>query len=452
MRIHFIAIGGSVMHQLAIALYRKGYQVTGSDDELFEPAATNLLEEAIMPPSAGWYPEKITTDIDAVILGMHAKEDNPELKKAREAGLKIFSFPEYIYKESEHKKRVAIGGSHGKTSTTAMVMHVLKDAGIDFDYLVGARLEGFDQSVRVTTAPLIVCEADEYPASIIEKRPKFHFLCPHIAVITGIAWDHINVFPTFDFYLDQFRIFIEKIEKEGVLIYNETDEVLKKLVTANKRTDIRYIPYGLPAYFIEDGVTSVMIGKEKTTLKVFGNHNLLNLQAAHAVCKELAVNDGNFAGSIAGFTGASKRLELMADNAKYTVFRDFAHAPSKVMASINAVKQQFPQRKLVAILELHTFSSLNEKFMNEYSGAMENADEAIVFYSKHALELKRMPGLPAERVRQGFNKSNLEVITERKNLEERLANTDTGNRNKTNFLFMSSGNYDGMDILKFFSR
>jgi UDP-N-acetylmuramate: L-alanyl-gamma-D-glutamyl-meso-diaminopimelate ligase len=444
MRIHFIAIGGSVMHQLAIALSRKGYHVTGSDDEIFEPASTNLKNEGIMPPEPGWQPAKITGDIDAVILGMHAKEDNPELKKARETGLKIFSFPEYIYTESEHKKRVAIGGSHGKTSTTAMVMHVLKDAGINFDYLVGARLEGFNQSVRITNAPVIVCEADEYPASVIEKRPKFHFLFPHIAVITGIAWDHINVFPTFDFYLSQFKIFIEKIEKGGVLIYNETDEILKKLVTANERSDIRYIPYGLPDYFIEDGITSVMIGKEKADLKIFGNHNLLNLQAAYEVCSELNVNGINFARSIAAFTGASKRLEVLVQAAAYTVFRDFAHAPSKVMASIHAVKQQFPQRKLVAVLELHTFSSLNEKFMNEYSGAMDNADEGIIFYSKHALELKRMPPLDPQSVIRGFNKSNLEVFTDKKRLEERLGNINCSN---TNFLFMSSGNYDGMDIL-----
>jgi UDP-N-acetylmuramate: L-alanyl-gamma-D-glutamyl-meso-diaminopimelate ligase len=277
MRIHFIAIGGSVMHQLAIALKHKGYSITGSDDEIFEPALANLKQEGLSPAEPGWYPEKITADIDAVILGMHAKDDNPELKKARELHLAIFSFPEYIYKESENKTRVAIGGSHGKTSTTAMIMHVLQIAKLDFDYLVGARLEGFGQSVRITNAPLIVCEADEYPASAIEKRPKFHFLFPHIAVLTGIAWDHINVFPTVDFYLEQFTIFIHKIEKNGVLIYNETDDVLKKLIEENKRDDIRYIPYQLPTHCIENGVTSVMIGKEKTSLKVFGNHNLLNL-------------------------------------------------------------------------------------------------------------------------------------------------------------------------------
>jgi UDP-N-acetylmuramate: L-alanyl-gamma-D-glutamyl-meso-diaminopimelate ligase len=445
MRIHFIAIGGSVMHQLAIALNRKNYHVTGSDDEIFEPASANLKKEGIMPAEAGWHLENITKDIDAVILGMHAKEDNPELIKARELGLKIYSFPEYIFKESEHKKRVAIGGSHGKTSTTAMIMHVLHFVKFDFDYLVGARLDGFDQSVRITDAPLIVCEADEYPASVIEKRPKFHFLFPHIAVITGIAWDHINVFPTFDFYLEQFKIFIEKIEKGGVLTYNETDSVLKKLVFDNKRNDIRYIPYGLPDYGIHDGITNVMIGKENTGLKIFGNHNLLNLQAAFNVCKELGIKDPDFAKAISFFTGASKRLELLAETEEYNIYRDFAHAPSKVKASINAVKQQFPQRKLVAILELHTFSSLNEKFMHEYSGAMDNADEGIIFYSKHALELKRMPPLNPQSVIEGFNKPNLIVITEKKYLEEKLSSINPSN---TNFLFMSSGNYEGIDILK----
>jgi UDP-N-acetylmuramate: L-alanyl-gamma-D-glutamyl-meso-diaminopimelate ligase len=445
MRIHFIAIGGSVMHQLAIALHRKEYNVSGSDDEIFEPASSYLKKEGIMPANTGWYPEKITKDIDAIILGMHAKADNPELVKAREMGLKIFSFPEYIYKESENKKRVAVGGSHGKTSTTAMIMHVLQQAKVDFDYLVGARLEGFDQSVRITDAPLIVCEADEYPASVIEKRPKFHFLFPHIAILTGIAWDHINVFPTFDFYLDQFKIFVEKIEKDGVLIYNETDPVLKKLVLDTRRKDIRYLPYGLPAFFIVDGLTSVTIGKEKTALQIFGNHNLLNLQAALLVCKELGLSDIEFAKGIAQFKGASKRLELLASTDQYNVYRDFAHAPSKVVASINAVKQQFPERKLVAVLELHTFSSLNKNFMNEYAGAMDNADVAIVFYSNHALELKRMPALAPQSVIDGFKKESLVVITDKKELEKQLESMPTSG---TNFLFMSSGNYEGMNILE----
>ena len=445
MRIHFISIGGSVMHQLAIALKHKGYQITGSDDEIFEPAASNLKNEKIFPGKIGWFPENITRDIDAIILGMHAKEDNPELKKARELGLKIFSFPEYIYHESLHKKRIAVGGSHGKTTTTAMIMHVLKYAGLDFDYLVGARLDGFEQSVKITDAPIIVCEADEYPASTIEKRPKFHFLFPHIAVITGIAWDHINVFPTFDFYLEQFVIFINKIEKNGILIYNETDEVLKNLVEKNHRKDISYIPYGLPQHAIENGITTVMVGKEKTSLTVFGNHNLLNLQAAYFVVRQLEIGDTVFSQAISSFAGAAKRLELIAQKKDGNIYRDFAHAPSKVKASIDAVKEQFPNRRLMAILELHTFSSLNIDFMAQYKGAMDKADEAIVFYSNHALELKRMKPLDPESVKNGFQKQNLSVITERKKLEEKLENEALDN---TNFLFMSSGNYDGMDILK----
>jgi len=450
MHVHFIAIGGSVMHQLAIALRRKGYIVSGSDDEIFEPAKANLKKEGILPAETGWFPEKINKDIDAVILGMHAKEDNPEIQKAKELGLKIYSFPEYIYKESKDKIRVAIGGSHGKTSTTSMVMHVLKSAGKDFDYLVGARLLGFDQSVNITDAPVIICEADEYPASVIEKRPKFHFLYPHIAVITGIAWDHINVFPTFDFYLEQFKIFIDKIEANGVLIYNESDEVLKKLVNENKRADIKYEPYRLPTYFIEDGKTEVIIdGIKSMPLKVFGNHNLLNLHAAYLVCNELGVVAEVFIKAITDFAGAAKRLEVLVENKKYNIYRDFAHAPSKVKATIEAVKQQFPDRKLIAVLELHTYSSLNENFMKEYEGAMNDADTAIVFYSSHALELKRMPELPKEKVKQGFAKENLQVINKREALEQILHNENYTN---ANLLLMSSGNYDGMDILKIVNK
>jgi UDP-N-acetylmuramate: L-alanyl-gamma-D-glutamyl-meso-diaminopimelate ligase len=444
MRIHFISIGGSVMHQLAIALKSKGYVVSGSDDEIFEPAASNLKENGILPEKTGWFVENISENLDAIILGMHAKQDNPELEKALELGLKIFSFPEYIFHESLHKKRVAIGGSHGKTTTTAMIMHVLQNSDFDFDYLVGARLEGFERSVKITDAPVIVCEADEYPASTIEKRPKFHFLFPHIAVITGIAWDHINVFPTFDFYLEQFVIFINKIEKNGFLIYNETDEILKKLVQENYRKDIRIIGYQLPQHAIENGITTVLIEEEKTELKVFGNHNLLNLQAAWLVCRELGVDEQIFAKNISTFEGAAKRLELIAEKNGGNIYRDFAHAPSKVKASINAVKQQVPEKKLVAILELHTFSSLNKDFMNQYKGAMDQADEAIVFYSKHALDLKRMQFLEPQVVKNGFEKQNLEVITERKILEKKLKQYHFNN---TNFLFMSSGNYDGMDIL-----
>jgi UDP-N-acetylmuramate: L-alanyl-gamma-D-glutamyl-meso-diaminopimelate ligase len=449
MKVHFISIGGSVMHQLAIALHRKGYQVTGTDDEIFEPSKSNLQLEGILPTSMGWQPNLITQDLDAVILGMHARNDNPELQKALELGLKIFSFPEYIYHESQQKQRIVVGGSHGKTTTTSMIMHVLSNLHFNFDYLVGAKLNGFDQSVNITNAPVIVCEGDEYPASAIEKRPKFHFLFPHIAILTGIAWDHINVFPTFEFYLEQFRIFIAKIQSGGLLIYNSSDNVLDQLVKECYRSDIRYQPYEVPFHVILDGNTSVTIDGCTGNLKVFGNHNLMNLFAAFYACKEIGVTAKDFVKAIADFTGASKRLELLASNENINVYRDFAHAPSKVKATIEAVKQQYPNRKLVGILELHTFSSLNEKFMNEYNGALSKADVAIVFYSKHALELKRLPDLPVDKIRDGFNQPGLLVMSEKKQLEDWLLKNDFTN---SNIVLMSSGNYDGLDMLTFAER
>lgn len=434
------------MHQLAIALHKKGYKVTGTDDEIFEPARSNLAAEGLLPAAIGWQPSMITPDIDAVILGMHAKSDNPEMLEAQRLGLTIYSFPEYIYHESRQKKRVVVGGSHGKTTTTSMIMHVLRAMHQDFDYLVGARLEGFAQSVNITDAPVIVCEGDEYPASAIERKPKFHFLFPHVAILTGIAWDHINVFPTFAFYLEQFVIFINKIEPGGVLIYNASDEVLNKLVEDNRRSDIRYQPYGVPPHTITDGRTSVTIDGATGPLRVFGNHNLMNLYAAYYACKELGVSAEDFVKAIAGFTGAAKRLELLASSSSTNVYRDFAHAPSKVKATIEAVKQQYPNRRLVGILELHTFSSLNEQFMNEYKGAMDKADVAIVFYSRHALELKRMPFLPAEKVYEGFGKEGLVVMNDKETLWKWLQDQSFTD---SNLVLMSSGNYDGLDMLTF---
>lgn len=445
MRIHFISIGGSVMHQLAIALKRKGYDVSGSDDDIFEPARTNLEQNGLLPSQTGWFPSNIKPDIDAIILGMHAREDNPELIRARELNLNIYSFPEYIYQESLQKTRVAIGGSHGKTTTTSMIMHVLQEANVNFDYLVGAKLAGFEQSVRITDAPIIVCEADEYPASAIKRQPKFHFLYPHIAVLTGIAWDHINVFPTFANYLEQFQIFINKIESGGVLIFNKADSELNQLIVQNKRSDIRYIPYTVPSHTIRNGRTEATFGEETVLLSVFGEHNLLNLQAAYLVCKELNLNDVTFAQAIRNFKGAAKRLEIAFRNEETIVYRDFAHAPSKVKASINAVKEQFPERKLTAILELHTYSSLNEEFLPQYTGAMEKADVAIVFYSEHALAVKRMKAPEEEKIRQGFQKEGLKVIHAREQLENALANSSLHSHN---FLFMSSGTFEGFSIEK----
>ncbi|WP_153800726.1 UDP-N-acetylmuramate--L-alanine ligase [Foetidibacter luteolus] len=442
-KVHFTSVGGSVMHQLAIALKKKGYDVSGTDDEIFEPAKSNLEKEGLLPATIGWDASQIIPQLDAVILGMHAKADNPEILKAKELGLKIYSFPEYIYQESTGKTRIVVGGSHGKTTTTSMIMHVLRNTGKQFDYLVGARLEGFEQSVNITDAPVIVCEGDEYPASVIEKRPKFHFLFPHVAIITGIAWDHINVFPTFDNYLEQFRIFIDKIVPGGLLIYNETDAVLKQLVETHNREDIRYQPYGVPVHQITNGTTTVEIGAAKSTLKVFGNHNLLNLHAAWYACKDLGLRPQDFLSAISSFTGAAKRLELLANSPGVNVYRDFAHAPSKLTATIEAVKQQYPNRKLVAVFELHTFSSLNEAFMKEYKGSMDKADVAAVFFSRHALELKRMPDLPKEKVADGFAKPGLAVITDKNELNAWLQHQDYTN---SNLLLMSSGNYDGLDV------
>ncbi len=437
------------MHQLAIALKRKRYQISGSDDEIFEPAKSNLAAEGLLPQREGWFPQNIHPNLDAVILGMHAKEDNPELQKAKELGLPIYSFPEYIFQESREKTRVVVGGSHGKTTTTSMIMHVLKEAQKPFDYLVGARLEGFSQSVAITDAPVIVCEGDEYPASALEKRPKFHFLFPHIAVLTGIAWDHINVFPTFEFYLEQFVIFISKIESGGHLIYNETDQVLAALVEKHRRSDLHYHPYGVPAHSINQGVTRLTMDGNETELRVFGAHNLLNLQAAWLVVQQLGMDVKTFVKAIGSFAGASRRLELLAQNASTVVYRDFAHAPSKVKATIEAARAQFPHKKLMGVLELHTYSSLNEAFLQEYNGALNAADEAVVFYSQHALELKRLPPLKKEAVTAGFAKDDLEVINDREALVSWLAGRQYSD---SVLLFMSSGNYDGFDVAAFAAK
>lgn len=434
------------MHQLAIALHKKGHKITGSDDEIFDPARGNLAKEGLLPTSIGWNSDLITNNLDAVILGMHARENNPELIKAQELALPIYSFPEYIYRESLHKQRIVVGGSHGKTTTTAMIMHALKKCGRDFDFLVGAKLNGFDQSVRITDAPLLICEGDEYPASPIVKKPKFHFLFPHIAIITGIAWDHINVFPTFDIYLEQFAIFIDKIESGGTLIYNQSDPILNQLVQSNPREDIHYQPYHLPQHSINTGITHITLEDASGNLQVFGEHNLLNLQAAWLVCKQLGLSAAEFLQAMQDFTGASKRLELMAANSNTRVYRDFAHAPSKVTATLQALRKQFPQQTLIAVLELHTYSSLNENFLHEYKQSMDGADKAAVFYAAHALELKKLPPLSAEKVLSGFDRADLQVFNQPNQLLIWLTQQDYQN---SIVLLMSSGNFDGADMLTF---
>jgi len=445
MRIHFIAIGGSAMHNMAIALHKKGFEVTGSDDVLFEPSVSRLSRYGRLPENNGWYPEKITPDIDAIILGMHARADNPELLKAQELGLKIFSYPEYIYEHSKDKLRVVIGGSHGKTTITSMILHVLKNTGKDFDYLVGAQLEGFDTMVKLTDeAQIIVIEGDEYLSSAIDRRPKFHLYKANVGVISGIAWDHINVFPTFENYTDQFRLFIETIQPNGKLIYSETDEVLNDVVKKDQ-SDVEKLPYHLPDYNIKYGITNIINGQKVYPLQVFGEHNLLNIEAARLVCESLGISPDDFYTQISSFKGAARRLELMGKNRTSNFFKDFAHSPSKLKATIHAVRSQFPDRKLVSCIELHTFSSLNKDFLGEYAHAMDEADEAIVFIDKKTFEQKKMEPYPAETVKDAFSRADIMFYNDPSILEKHLENIAIDN---TNLLMMSSGNFGGIDLQK----
>lgn len=443
MKIHFIAIGGSAMHNLAIALSRKGYEITGSDDEIFEPSRSRLAAHGILPEEEGWHPEKLSGEIDAVILGMHARGDNPELLRAQELGLPVFSYPEYLYEHSKNKKRIVIGGSHGKTTITSMIMHVLRDQGIQFDYMVGAQVEGFDVMVSLSEeADFMIFEGDEYLTSPIDPRPKFHLYKPHIAVISGIAWDHINVFPTFENYVEQFRIFTDLIEPEGSLIYDEKDEQVKQ-VALRTRKDIKLLPYTLPDHFISNGITFLRDKGEDIRLNIFGKHNLLNISAAKLVCYSLGIAERDFYQSIRTFKGAAKRLELVLESKESSIFKDFAHSPSKLKATVDAMKQQYPGRKLVACLELHTFSSLNAKFLPLYEGCMNSADMGIVYYNPHTVELKRLSYISPEDIRGAFKAPALQVFTDSKALVAFLTSKKWEN---TNLLMMSSGNFDGIDI------
>ncbi|WP_419803248.1 UDP-N-acetylmuramate--L-alanine ligase [Mucilaginibacter sp.] len=445
MKVHFIAMGGSAMHNLAIALHKKGFEVTGSDDVFTEPSKSRLDKFGLLPVLSGWFPEKIISGLDAVILGMHAKQDNPELLEAQQKGIKIYSYPEYVYEQSKDKKRIVIGGSHGKTTITSMILHVLKEASFKFDYLVGAQLEGFDTMVQLTDAPLIVIEGDEYLASPIDRRPKFHLYQANIGLISGIAWDHINVFPTFESYLQQFAVFIDTIIANGELIYCEQDRILKKLVTDNT-SNVQKIAYSSPEYTIDNGVTSIIYQQKKYPLKVFGGHNLLNMEAAKTVCKSLGIEEENFYKAMATFKGAAKRLELIGSNLQTNVYKDFAHSPSKLSATINAVKQQFPNRKLIACIELHTFSSLNKTFLQEYKSTMDDADQAIVFIDNHVLVQKNMEPYSAQQVKEAFNNEDIIFFDQAEDLFAHLKNLNYKN---TNLLLMSSGTFAGTDLTGF---
>lgn len=443
MRTHFIAIGGAAMHNLALALHNKGYQVTGSDDAIFEPSKSRLEKNGLLPTEMGWFPEKITADIEAVILGMHAKADNPELLKAQELGLKIYSYPEFLYEQSKTKTRVVIGGSHGKTTITSMILHVMHYHNIEVDYMVGAQLEGFDTMVHLTHEnDFIVLEGDEYLSSPIDRRPKFHLYQPNIALLSGIAWDHINVFPTFENYVEQFEIFVNQITKGGILVYNEEDETVKK-VAEESINAIRKIPYQTPSYSVENGVTLLDTPEGQMPIEVFGAHNLNNLAGAKWICQNMGVDEADFYEAIASFKGASKRLEKIAEGKGKVAYKDFAHSPSKVSATTKAVKNQYPDRKLIACLELHTYSSLNAEFLKEYQGALDAADVAVVFYSPDAVKIKQLEEVTYEQIAQSFQRDDLIIYTNPADFKNFLFSQNLDN---SALLLMSSGNYGGLNF------
>ncbi|MGE0566449.1 MAG: UDP-N-acetylmuramate--L-alanine ligase [Bacteroidia bacterium] len=444
-KIHLIAIGGSAMHNLALSLHHKGLIVTGSDDEINEPSKSRLAKYNLLPEKIGWYPEKITSDINKVILGMHAREDNPELIRAKELGIPVFSYPEFLYEVTKEKKRIVIGGSHGKTSITAMILHVFKKCGIDTDYMVGAQLEGFDTMVKLTNeAPIAVFEGDEYLASPIDRRSKFHLYHPNIAVISGIAWDHINVFPTFEIYKKQFGVFIDLIEENGQIIYCENDENVVEMVNNHgNNNNVQKIPYSVPPHEITNGITNLKTASGNVPLEIFGEHNLMNLMAAKEVCNLVGINDKAFYDAIGSFKGAAKRLEPVYRSANFSFFKDFAHSPSKLKATTQSVKKQFPDKKLIACMELHTFSSLNENFLNEYNGSMKEADEAIVYFNPKTIAHKKLKAISIDDVKKAFSDPRIIVFTESDELVKYLK---MENWNNKVLLMMSSGNFDGIDF------
>ncbi|MBT2162419.1 UDP-N-acetylmuramate--L-alanine ligase [Zobellia barbeyronii] len=445
MQIHFIAIGGSAMHNLALALAHKGDVVTGSDDVIFEPSKSRLEKKGLLPESFGWYPEKINESLDAVILGMHAKADNPELLKAQELGIKIYSYPEFLYEHAKDKTRVVIGGSHGKTTITSMILHVLNYHEKEVDFMVGAQLEGFERMVHLTEDnDFMILEGDEYLSSPIDRRPKFHLYKPNIALLSGIAWDHINVFPTFEFYVEQFQIFVDSIVKGGSITYNEEDPEVKKVVEASENA-IRKLPYTTPEYTIEDGTTLLETPEGPMPIEVFGKHNLSNLAGAKWICQNMGVDEDDFYEAIATFSGASKRLEKIAEGKTSVAYKDFAHSPSKVAATTKAVKEQYVNRKLIACLELHTYSSFNPEFLKEYKGALDAADEAVIFYLPESVAIKKLKEVTPEQISEAFERKDLNIYTNAQSFKDFVFSQNYDN---SVLLLMSSGNYGGLDLVK----
>ncbi len=443
MRIHFISIGGNAMHGLAIELQEQGHEISGSDDIIYDPSRTLLEKQGLLPSQMGWFPEKITPDLDAIILGMHARQDNPELQKAQELGLKIYSYPEFLYLHSKSKTRVVIGGSHGKTTITSMILHVMRRCGKEVDFMVGGKLEGYDRMVHLTSDnKFMVLEGDEYLTSAIDRRPKFLLYHPHIALLSGIAWDHINVFPTFENYVKQFELFIDTLEPGGTLVYNAEDEVLKDVVDRT-HSSVEKISYRSPSYQVREGKTILKIAENTYTLNVFGRHNLNNLMGAQKVCALMGIKPDDFFEAISSFKGAAKRLEKVIENQDTVVFKDYAHSPSKVKATTEAVQQQYPDKKIIACLELHTYSSLNADFLAHYKHTLDAADCAIVFYSPQAVAIKRLQKIDAQQIREAFEYANLKVFTDPEAFKEELQQTDLKG---AALLLMSSGTYGGLDF------
>lgn len=441
MRVHFIAIGGAAMHNMAIALKRKGFDVTGSDDKIFDPSKSRLEKEGLLPEQFGWDEARISHDLDAIILGMHARKDNPELLRAQQLGVRIYSYPEYLFEQSKEKTRVVIGGSHGKTSITAMILHVLHKLSIECDYMVGAQLDGFDCMVKLSEAKIIVLEGDEYLSSPIDRRPKFHLYRPHVALLSGVAWDHINVFPTFEGYVDQFKLFAGTIEKNGSLVFYEGDQNLQSI--SSDLEDVSTIPYDTHEHEIENGISILVTDNGNVPLEIFGRHNLQNLNGARSVCREIGVNDEDFYRAISSFKGAARRLELLKRTHSSVAYKDFAHSPSKLKATTSSLKEQYPDRELVACMELHTFSSLNKEFLSEYRGSMDKADRALVYFDPEVVSHKRLQELDPQEVEGAFGKGSVEVFTDVTLMLEELRKVSWMNKN---LLIMTSGNLKGTNI------
>jgi UDP-N-acetylmuramate: L-alanyl-gamma-D-glutamyl-meso-diaminopimelate ligase len=449
MQLHFIAIGGSAMHNLALALHDKGYAISGSDDVIFEPSRSRLQKAGLLPAEVGWFPEKVHSGLDAVILGMHARADNPELKRARELGIPVYSYPEFLYEQSREKTRVVIGGSHGKTTITSMILHVMAYWNRSVDFMVGAQLEGFDRMVRLTDdSEFMVLEGDEYLSSPLDPTPKFHHYKPNIALLSGIAWDHINVFPTFESYREQFLKFLHTLVPGGSITYNAEDEGLREMVETLD-APVRKFPYTVPDYRVEGGQTLLETPEGDLPLQVFGRHNLSNLAGAKWICQQMGVDEAEFYEAMAGFRGADKRLQLLAKGPQGYVFKDFAHSPSKVRATTEAVKEQFPGHRVLACLELHTYSSLNAGFLKLYQGCLDAADAALAFYVPESLAIKGLDPISPEDIREAFGRPDLQVFTQTTALQEHLSSVPP---EQTVVLLMSSGNYGGLDLERLTSR